>query len=95
MGNSNLERLLRLAFPNKHMGRTVRNLYMTESFHTLKSIIAKEIESCKISIEAHEYSSPDHDETQRLIKRLDNLEMLEVEISYLINSRPEEEEFTD
>jgi len=94
MGNSNLERLLGASFPDKHMGRTVRGLYMKGSFHTLQSIVKQEIKACASSIESDEFKDKPTS-VQKCLDRLDNLELLNVEISYLLNSRPEEEDFQD
>lgn len=95
MGTSNLDRLFGAAFPDKHMGRTVRGLYLKSSYHTLISIIKKEISTC---IERIAEIGEDVDMksiSDKLTTRLNSLEMLEVEISYLINSHPEEENFED
>lgn len=86
MVNSNLERLLGLAFPDKAMGRVARNLYMNNSFETLLAIIDTEITGCYL--QTAEATS----DTQKdiLINRLENLELLKVEVSCIIEGEEQE-----
>lgn len=95
MGNSNLDRLLGISFSDKHMTRTARNLYLNESYHTLISIINKEIETCVNKLSDIEGDPTLQSLSNKLSTRLNNLEMLQVEVSYLLNSHPEEDKFQD
>lgn len=86
MVNSNLERLLGLAFPDKSMGRVARNLYMNNSFETLLSIVETEITGCYLK------TTETASKTQKdiLINRLENLELLKVEVSCLIEGEEQD-----